>query len=349
MEGNFHNSAYKTLLRYNGALLETLKSKYDRSITFQTLGIAHIGAIGLILISPYGLRYENIRRARCGFGYGYSSMKGAVGIRFAIANTNSEVTILAAHLPAGEGHAHYQQRNHCLHTMYRALDFGDGYGLLKPQCHSFVMGDLNYRTTENHSRESPQFKRLSLLQNQLVYTPELARELVSNYDELTVGRANGDMFLGFSEAPIEFAPTYKFHLNTAIYNDKRTPSWCDRILFQSTYVAAPRIISYNSLATQLHLDHQPVYLIVSVSMDAPKPIILPHGYLQVLDECTMNELFTGPTEIYVKPTVYDLIVQNLVRPISDTVIGYSIWLATTHKGRFAILAIVLVAWFWVLK
>lgn len=344
--GCFHDSANKNLLQYNGMFLEILGSKYPFCRNFLTLGLIHVGAIGLIVISPYPLRFKNLGYAKCGFGYGYSSMKGAVGVRLSLVASTTQITILTAHLPAGEGSKCHLERNNSLRTMYRALDFGDGFGFIKPNNHTFLMGDLNYRTSTNHSRESVLFKRLSLLQDITVFTPMLANELADEYDELIQCHSNGDVLVEFKEATIQFAPSYKFHVGTAIYDDKRSPSWCDRIFYQSTYESLPIIKKYESIIGSFILDHQPVYLIISITKAPPKLIILRLGYLQIVGECSVNEDYCGPTEWYIKPVAYSKAIQRLVRPTSDFIIGYGLWLGTTTLGRLVTLVSVIVCGLW---
>ena len=70
------------------------------------------------------------------------------------------------------------------------------------------------------------------------------------------------MLQQFVEGPIKFAPTYKFHKGTDMYNAKRVPAWCDRILWvtpshpcitinQRVYASADK--------TPLVSDHRPVF------------------------------------------------------------------------------------------
>ena len=58
-------------------------------------------------------------------------------------------------------------------------------------------------------------------------------------DQLNAARKAGDAFAGFEEAPITFAPTYKYVPGTGTYDGrkrsakkKRAPAWCDRVLWR---------------------------------------------------------------------------------------------------------------------
>lgn len=389
LDGSFYNIANKHLIEFNELILEALVTKYGaQDIRFQTVGLNHIGSIGMIALSPYPLKFFGLRTALCGFGYGNSSMKGGVGIRLTYcaegkySHQSVEYTFANAHLPAYEGEVYYQRRNQSVYTLMRALDFGDGYGLLKPRCHTFVMGDLNYRTTKKHNQDSVAQKRLLALQDQSSKTSWSIEELVTQYDELSHARADGDVFVGFTEGCIEFPPTYKYNLNTAIYNSKRAPSWCDRVLYQSTYEdpaikegnvlikfrkdkesnkspKLPHIKAYKSITNLLQSDHQPVYLVITVPFTPPKSIVGPSGYLQILPSETPNrhlmtetsssnvafeESVSGYNPIYVKPTKYDYFIQTVVRVMSDFIIGYSLWFTTTKQGRLLILLLTLIVW-----
>lgn len=387
LEGSFYNVANQHLIDFNQLILEALVTKYGpHDLRFQTVGLNHLGSVGIIAISPYPLKFLGLKTALCGFGYGNSSMKAAVAIRLTYSaegkysNQSVEYTFANAHLPAYEGEVYYQRRNQCVYTLMRALDFNDGYGLLKPQCHTFVMGDLNYRSTKRYIKDSVASERLFALQDQSIKTSSSIEELVTQYDELSHGRANGDVFVGFTEGCVEFPPTYKYNLNTAIYNPKRAPSWCDRILYQSTYEnhaikegtvliklrkdkessktpRLPHIKAYKSISNLLQSDHQPVYLIITVPFSPPKSIIGPSGYLQVVPSETPNRHFdtsgsnvqfdesvSGYNPIYVKPTKYDYFIQTVVRVSSDFFIGYFLWFTTTTGGRLVILITILLVW-----
>lgn len=335
IEGSFENSSSRSLISLGDVFLEALSEKYGhQDAAFHIVGMEHIGAIGIILISPYALQFFKVRLARAGTGYMYSSMKGAVGLRVTYAPKGeqyqqvlvgllqqTEFTFVNAHLAAFEGDHYYEKRNAEVVELMRSLNFNDGYGFLKPNTHSFFMGDLNYRTTKKLVANSDLLSELVSLQDQTEgdfsrRSEEVMERLVLKYDELTQARAEGLVFTGFSEHCIGFAPTYKYLLNTAIYNTKRSPSWCDRILYQSTYSIdtgsapllrgpknvledddhelagehskmLPVVHSYNSIQTVLS-DHQPVYLNITVPLKAPESILSSTGYLQILPSSKPN-------------------------------------------------------------
>lgn len=363
MDGSFYELANKILIQYNELFLAALKEKYGLEGTiFQTLGFHHIGAIGIIAITPYPLKFTKVRVAGSGCGYGFSSMKGGVGLRVTYKNQSQsiELTFANAHLSAYEGEYYYAKRNDNMLTLMRSLDFGDGYGLLKTSNHTFFMGDLNYRTSKKYEKTSASTMELLQLQDQSQVSSIEIENLVKKYDELYQGREQGDIFTGFTEGCVNFSPTYKFQVNTAIYNMKRSPSWCDRILFQSTYDElknVPTIHKYNSIKSILQSDHQPVFLSITIPFRPPNPIVSSSGFLQVLQSeqpnrhshssdqvANFDETISGPTEIFMKPTRWDYYIQTYIRDLSDKCIGYGLFFGTTSKGRLYVLCAILSLW-----
>lgn len=376
MDGCFAQDSRKHLLAANKMLLDTLQHRYGaENMGFQTVGLAQTGAIGLVAITPFLLRFFGVKTATSGCGAFSSSLKGGVGLRVLYSEEGKDLlnavglSFACAHLRAFEGETNYDRRNKDVLTVIRSLDFGDGYGLLKPNSHCFFMGDLNYRTAKKYSRKSAASTDLFGLQDQSM-EPNMGdiEDLVTKYDELSQGRQNGDVFAGFAEACVTFRPTYKYHNHTAIYNAKRLPSWCDRILYQLTYKrprlalnakpkeedSLPRVNTYNCISTYLQSDHRPVYLLISIPRQAPESIVSPNGYLQILPSETPNlhfshgsegqdvaESMLGPTQIYVKPTRLDAFTQFYVRNIADFSIGYGLWFLLTPRGRLLVLVMLL--------
>ncbi|EGW31979.1 uncharacterized protein SPAPADRAFT_138517 [Spathaspora passalidarum NRRL Y-27907] len=382
LDGSFSVQANRELIKYNEVFISALNEAFEEDgIKFQTIAINHVGATGLIIISPFPSKFQRIRLASAGVGHGNSSLKGGVGVRVCYHpggkyshRDHVELSFACVHLSAFEGEYYYKRRNQDHENIMRSLDFGDGFGLIKRGNHTFILGDMNYRTTSSYTKDSVEAKRLFSLQDQsLLTTNESPYLLHSEYDELTKGMKNGEVLLGFSEGKIEFQPTYKFHINTAIYNDKRSPSWCDRIVYQSSYDSpkddngestpllrlrrdsthlrrywVPFVSKYDCIDSLLMSDHRPVYLHISIPYEPPEPIITPSGYLQIVaTENSEFEIVSGPTPVYLKPTKYDFFIQRIIRPLSDYTIGYSLWLSTTSNGRLFLLATILGLWFFI--
>jgi hypothetical protein len=61
----------------------------------------------------------------------------------------------------------------------------------------------------------------------------------------------------YNEGTIYFLPTYKYKKKTKIYDTKRTPSWCDRILYYSKEKMKLSMIKYMDVDVY-DSDHKPV-------------------------------------------------------------------------------------------
>lgn len=72
----------------------------------------------------------------------------------------------------------------------------------------------------------------------------------------------------FDEAPITFAPTYKYNRGSTEYDSsekKRIPAWCDRIL----YTKSPNITPINYQRYEATIsDHRPISAAFSVKVKA---------------------------------------------------------------------------------
>lgn len=96
------------------------------------------------------------------------------------------------------------------------------------------MGDLNYRipipdTEAKAMLESGNFEQLL------------------QFDQLLNERRQGRCFMGFQEGDIKFSPSYKFDIGSDNYDTsekRRSPSWCDRILWYKNPVC---LDEYNML------------------------------------------------------------------------------------------------------
>ncbi|KAJ3192235.1 hypothetical protein HK101_006855 [Irineochytrium annulatum] len=122
---------------------------------------------------------------------------------------------------------------------------GDGSIILDHE-NVIICGDLNYRI------DLPREQVITAIEQQnwrvLVEADQLTRQHIVN-------PAFG--FRGFSEGPLNFAPTFKYDINSQNYDSsdkKRVPSWCDRILWRGNLNQT----SYGRTESTIS-DHRPIH------------------------------------------------------------------------------------------
>lgn len=110
------------------------------------------------------------------------------------------------------------------------------------------MGDFNYRVKATRKV------------TELLLKAGMREELLNN-DELREQMRRGKVFPGFVEAPITFPPTYKYDVDSDLFDTsekRRTPSWTDRIVWKRN--ASKMLIErYDSCRTVRTSDHRPVF------------------------------------------------------------------------------------------
>lgn len=86
---------------------------------------------------------------------------------------------------------------------------------------------------------------------------------LAKFDELKQTSLQCKEIKGFEEGPLTFDPTYKYYKDSDDFDDKRTPAWCDRILYRShnnlTQV-------YYGRADIKQSDHRPVLALFEVKV-----------------------------------------------------------------------------------
>jgi len=116
----------------------------------------------------------------------------------------------------------------------------------------FVFGDLNFRLDLDNNSVRRMIENNSL-DTLIVYDQFLKTKNINfNLNCLDEGNLN-------------FKPTYKYNTGTNEYDSKakRTPSWCDRILFKKTKLI--KQICYNRCEYN-YSDHKPVYSIFELTI-----------------------------------------------------------------------------------
>ena len=126
--------------------------------------------------------------------------------------------------------------------------------------HVFWNGDLNYRLDYgdqglDKEPSAEQFKEMTEM-----VTAEKYDELFST-DQLTKAIEKKEVFIGWSEGKMDFPPTFKVARSEKLeYNKKRSPAWCDRILWKSLSSDFP--LRQTDIGARLSVatsDHKPVY------------------------------------------------------------------------------------------
>ncbi|KPV72858.1 uncharacterized protein RHOBADRAFT_66874 [Rhodotorula graminis WP1] len=137
-----------------------------------------------------------------------------------------------------------------------AVKVGEGWSVWESEVLVWF-GDLNYRL------DLPRADVDRMIGNK-------EYDLLLGFDQLRVQQEHDLAFEGFAEAPISFAPTFKFDVGTHNYDTsekQRVPSWTDRILYMGLRDDAVRAVErYTSHPEVVMSDHKPVSAMLSLSV-----------------------------------------------------------------------------------
>ncbi|EOA13320.1 hypothetical protein CARUB_v10026355mg [Capsella rubella] len=190
--------------------------------------------------------------------------KGCIAISMSLHQTS--FCFVCSHLASGEKEGDELRRNADVAEILKHTQFPK---LTKsPNCraperivdHDRVLwlGDLNYRVALTYEET-----RVLLEDNDW--------DTLLERDQLNMERGAGRVFSGFQEGQIFFAPTYKYSQNSDAYagemtkskKKRRTPAWCDRILWKGEGIEQLSYIRGESRFS----DHRPVCAIFAVEVD----------------------------------------------------------------------------------
>ncbi|CAN4093374.1 unnamed protein product [Withania somnifera] len=198
---------------------------------------------------------------------GYLGNKGSISVSMSLHQTS--FCFICSHLTSGQKEGDELRRNSDVLEILKKTRFPRVHGIgddNSPQTipeHDRIiwLGDLNYRIALSYRTA----KALVEMRNW--------RVLLQN-DQLHIEQRMGRVFNGWSEGRIYFPPTYKYSSNSDRYagedthpkEKRRTPAWCDRILwygqglYQISYVRGESRFS----------DHRPVYSIFLAEVESIK-------------------------------------------------------------------------------
>uniref|UniRef100_A0A1I8HBX1 IPPc domain-containing protein n=1 Tax=Macrostomum lignano TaxID=282301 RepID=A0A1I8HBX1_9PLAT len=141
-------------------------------------------------------------------------------------------------------------------------------------------GDLNFRVRTGYGDRQRVDRVLTASTSPAEVPPDVADALTAG-DELKMAQAEGKIFQNFLEGDIRFPPTYKFDINSDVYdtsNKQRVPSYTDRVLYRCRRPGTATVTAYNSIRELRCSDHRPVYAVINATIrPGVDSIPLAHG------------------------------------------------------------------------
>ncbi|KAK4700262.1 hypothetical protein P7C70_g5988, partial [Phenoliferia sp. Uapishka_3] len=198
--------------------------------------------------------------------------KGAILSRFVIDDTS--ICFINCHLAAGQSHR--RERDH---DLVQILEDKSAFSELASSSPGAYTAGGSGTSVFDHE--------LVVISGDLNYRIDLRRDIVAKavaenalssllaHDQLLKGLATNQSFRlrSFKEAPITFAPTYKYDPGTDEYDSsakKRIPAWCDRVLWRSDRADKVTSLHYQRYECNVS-DHKPI----SAALDLRVKSILP--------------------------------------------------------------------------
>jgi len=206
--------------------------------------------------------------------------KGGQIVKLAVYGTT--LCFVSCHLAAHEGAKHLANRNDSVREIFQGARMGNKQLDAASQFHHcFFMGDMNYRTNlsmvEKYKHLSTEGKnkddKKKLKKEQFEIVTQLVADLddpakraeahqtLMDTDELKGALDAKKVLAGWLTAKPEFKPTFKVYRWEALkYVTKRTPSYCDRILWKSLpgFTGMCKQNTYEACGDYLSSDHKPI-------------------------------------------------------------------------------------------
>ncbi|KAM3290168.1 type I inositol polyphosphate 5-phosphatase 5 [Capsicum chacoense] len=196
--------------------------------------------------------------------------KGCIAISMSLYRTS--FCFVCSHLASGEKEGDELRRNADVVEILKSIQFpricrNPDRGMaekISDHERAIWLGDLNYRVSLSYEET-----RLLLENNDWDFLLEK--------DQLNVEREAGRVFSGWKEGKIFFAPTYKYSHNSDSYagettkskKKRRTPAWCDRILWRGKGIEQLSYIRGESRFS----DHRPVCSIFAVDVEVEAELV----------------------------------------------------------------------------
>eukprot|EP01064_Diplonema_japonicum_P005411 TRINITY_DN13629_c0_g1_i1.p1 TRINITY_DN13629_c0_g1~~TRINITY_DN13629_c0_g1_i1.p1 ORF type:complete len:384 (+),score=53.16 TRINITY_DN13629_c0_g1_i1:53-1204(+) len=207
---------------------EFLHSRSYKLVTDkQMMGLMLLIWVKTDLIDDHGVDVESTSVA-AGF-FGVFGNKGGLSCRMRIpqvAGPDLTICFVNCHLAAKT--KMIARRNRDYHKILQKTHFKKPPHKVTSHDYVFWFGDLNYRL------------EIPIAERHLATTPNTNKTtILKRYDQLRQQIAANRVFVDYAEPAITWCPSYKFQKKSkGIYDDRRDPSYCDRILHHHTSYAA---------------------------------------------------------------------------------------------------------------
>lgn len=323
----------------------------------------NIGLTGIMVFARHARRVKFVEYGEVGTGMWEMGNKGGVGVRVGYEGEGGvvEMNFVSMHLAAHEWNI--ESRNNDWKSIVRGLVFESSstsnepsreIGVYHPTSHLFVMGDMNYRTSDVRPQAF----------EYLVY-PRATDSPLSNthflnllaQDQLTAQWKQRKTLQGLVEEEITFPPTYKFKLSRGgvredeedswDWSKNRWPSWTDRIFYlplpprmqEEGMKEEITVHNYTSIPRIMSSDHRPVALHLSIPI---RPLPPPPSSSTAGEDVRVNPPFSIDKSWKSK---------RVSARRKEIIVGCLAWLMMTWTGFGAIMAFIVGgygAW-WVLR
>ncbi|KAF6146502.1 hypothetical protein GIB67_037802 [Kingdonia uniflora] len=195
---------------------------------------------------------------------GYLGNKGCISVSMSLHSTS--LCFVCSHLASGEKEGDELRRNSDVIEILRNTQFRKICKIPSRRIPEKILehdriiwlGDLNYRIA------------LSYLETRKLLEDNDWDSLLEK-DQLKIEREAGRVFQGWKEGRVYFGPTYKYSNNSDVYSGetitskkkRRTPAWCDRILWHGNGIKQLSYIRGESRFS----DHRPVCAVFVVEVE----------------------------------------------------------------------------------
>ncbi|KAG6915670.1 hypothetical protein DXG01_010500 [Tephrocybe rancida] len=260
--------------RWNDRLIIAMRQAMPPDVTYSVIHThSLIGLFSCVFIKNSErergtIRDVSITHVKRGMGGRYGN-KGGIISRFVL--DDSSICLINCHLAAGQNAV--RQRNADVtailegralfpetHFPFAYVGGGDGSMVLDHEI-VVVNGDMNYRI--DHRRDAVISAIRAKDYSALLVHDQLNREIKFN---------RACRFRGFSEGPLNFAPTYKYDPGTNDYDTsekRRSPAWCDRVLWRSRVTSRVSQLHYRRYEVDVS-DHRPISAAFTVTVKSLK-------------------------------------------------------------------------------